>query len=280
MTLARLPEVSWEFTQWVYLCFVDLEKAFKRFPLCFFWEWCGSMWCRTRYNGLSGLCTSVERTVFAFSALSQRHSRWMLASASAALCNPPSSWFSQAGYLGGGWITSALGSSGSPLCCLQMMLYCWPPRTVTSDIHCTVFQPSVKQRGWESAPPNLRPWCSARNRWIDLFRWGQSACPKRRISSILESCSRVKVKMEQEIDRHIGVTAAVKQVLHRTILVKRELSIYLSVYVPTLTYDHKLRVVTKRMMSRIQAAKISFLRRVAGHSLRDKVRVSWVGSGI
>jgi len=53
---------------------------------------------------------------------------------------------------------------------------------------------------------------------------------------------------------------------------KAKLSIYWSAYVPTLTYGHKLWVVTERTRSRIQAAEMSFLRRVAGLSLRDRVR--------
>ena len=87
-------------------------------------------------------------------------------------------------------------------------------------------------------------------------------------------------KVEREIDRRIGAAAAVKQALHRSVLVKRELSrkaklsIYWSVYVPTLTYGHELWVVTERTRSRIQAAEMSFLRRVAGLSLRDRVRSS------
>ncbi|KAK3538572.1 hypothetical protein QTP86_006658 [Hemibagrus guttatus] len=51
-----------------------------------------------------------------------------------------------------------------------------------------------------------------------------------------------------------------------------KLSIYQSIYVPTLTYDHELWV--ERVRSRIQAAEMSFLRTVAGRSLRDRVRSS------
>uniref|UniRef100_A0A8C3A8W9 NADP-dependent oxidoreductase domain-containing protein n=1 Tax=Cyclopterus lumpus TaxID=8103 RepID=A0A8C3A8W9_CYCLU len=87
-------------------------------------------------------------------------------------------------------------------------------------------------------------------------------------------------KVEREIDRRIGAAAAVKQALYRSVLVKRELSrkaklsIYWSVYVPTLTYGHELWVVTERTRSGIQAAEMSFLSRVAGLSLRDRVRSS------
>ncbi len=55
---------------------------------------------------------------------------------------------------------------------------------------------------------------------------------------------------------------------------KAKLSIFRSIYVPTLTYGHELWVMTERTRSRIQVAEMSFLRRVAGRSLRDKVRSS------
>ncbi len=44
--------------------------------------------------------------------------------------------------------------------------------------------------------------------------------------------------------------------------------------VPTLTYGHELWVMTERTRSQIQVAEMSFLRRVAGRSLRDRVRSS------
>ncbi len=86
--------------------------------------------------------------------------------------------------------------------------------------------------------------------------------------------------MEREIDRRIGAVAAVMRSLYRSVVVKKELSrkaklsIYQSIYVPTLTYGHELWVMTERTRSRIQAAEMSFLRRVAGRSLRDRVRSS------
>ncbi len=69
-------------------------------------------------------------------------------------------------------------------------------------------------------------------------------------------------RLEWEIDRWIGATSAVMWSIDR------------SIYVPTLTYGHELWVMTERTRSQIQAAKISFLRRVAGCSLRDRVRSS------
>ncbi|KAK3547561.1 hypothetical protein QTP86_024709 [Hemibagrus guttatus] len=87
-------------------------------------------------------------------------------------------------------------------------------------------------------------------------------------------------RMDREIDRWIGAAAAVMRSMYWSVVVKKELSrkvklsIYQSVYVPTLTYGHELCVMTKRVRSRIQAAEMSFLHRVAGHSLRDRVRSS------
>ncbi|KAJ0004772.1 hypothetical protein NQD34_010986 [Periophthalmus magnuspinnatus] len=90
-------------------------------------------------------------------------------------------------------------------------------------------------------------------------------------------------RMEREIDRRIGAASAVMRSLYRSVVMKKELSrkaklsIYRSIYVPTLTYGHELWVMTKRTRSRIQAAEMGFLRRVAGCTLRDRVRssVTW-----
>ncbi|TWW56724.1 hypothetical protein D4764_08G0007110 [Takifugu flavidus] len=88
-------------------------------------------------------------------------------------------------------------------------------------------------------------------------------------------------RMEQEVDRRIGAASAVMRTLHRSVVVKRrelsrkaKLSIYRLIFVPTLTYGHELWVMTERTRSRVQAAEMSFLRRVAGLSLRDRVRSS------
>ncbi|TWW71143.1 hypothetical protein D4764_17G0006260 [Takifugu flavidus] len=83
-------------------------------------------------------------------------------------------------------------------------------------------------------------------------------------------------KMEQEIDRWIGVASA------RDLSQKAKLSIYRLIFIATLTYGHELWVMTERTRSRVQAAEMSFLRRVAGLSLRDRVRSSaiWEELGV
>ncbi|KAK3540973.1 hypothetical protein QTP86_007687 [Hemibagrus guttatus] len=85
---------------------------------------------------------------------------------------------------------------------------------------------------------------------------------------------------EGRMDREIGAAATVMRSMYRSVVVKKELSwkaklsIYQSIYVPTLTYGHELWVMTEKVRSRIQATEMSFLCRVAGRSLRDRVRSS------
>ena len=62
-------------------------------------------------------------------------------------------------------------------------------------------------------------------------------------------------RMERERDRRTGAASAVMRMLKQSVVVKRELSqkatlsIYRSIYIPTLTYDHDVWVVTKRTRS-------------------------------
>ncbi|KAK3537698.1 hypothetical protein QTP70_017904 [Hemibagrus guttatus] len=60
-------------------------------------------------------------------------------------------------------------------------------------------------------------------------------------------------RMDREIDRRIGAAAAVMRSMYRFVVVKKELSrkaklsIYQSIYAPTLTYGHELWVMTERI---------------------------------
>ncbi|KAK3514795.1 hypothetical protein QTP70_032195, partial [Hemibagrus guttatus] len=87
-------------------------------------------------------------------------------------------------------------------------------------------------------------------------------------------------RMDRKLDRRICAAAAVMRSMYWSVVVKKELSrkaklsIYQSIYIPTLTYGHELWVMTERIRSRIQAAEMSFLRRMAGCSLRDRLRSS------
>ncbi|KAI3373320.1 hypothetical protein L3Q82_006620 [Scortum barcoo] len=117
------------------------------------------------------------------------------------------------------------------------------------------------------------------------------ACPLRVGGEVLPQVEEFKClgvlftsegKMEREIDsKRIGAASAVMRLCtgpscsEEGAESKGEALDALPVNLPpTLTYGHELWVMTERTRSRIQAAEMSFLRRVAGRSLRDRVRSS------
>ena len=91
---------------------------------------------------------------------------------------------------------------------------------------------------------------------------------------------------EHEMGLRIRAAEAVLCSLCRTVVIKRELSqkaklsIYQSIFIPTLIYGHEGCVMTKRTRSRIQAAEMGFLRRVVSVPLRDRVRSSVIREGL
>uniref|UniRef100_A0A8C9VV72 ribonuclease H n=1 Tax=Scleropages formosus TaxID=113540 RepID=A0A8C9VV72_SCLFO len=122
-----------------------------------------------------------------------------------------------------------------------------------------------------------------------VLSWKKVDCPLRVRGELLPQVEEFKYlgvlftsegKMERQVDRRIGAASAVTRSLYRSVVVKKELSrkaklsIYRSIYVPTLTYGHERWIMTERMRSRIQGAEMSFLRRVPGRTLRDRVRSS------
>ncbi len=92
--------------------------------------------------------------------------------------------------------------------------------------------------------------------------------------------------MEQEICQRTVAAGADFLLLYCAVVTKRELnqkaklSIYRSILVPTPTCGHEGWVTIENMRMQIQAAKMGFLRRVAGISLRDKVRSSDICKGL
>ena len=68
--------------------------------------------------------------------------------------------------------------------------------------------------------------------------------------------------------------------MKRSVVVKRELSqkerlsIYRSIYIPTLSNGHELWIGIKRLRSLMQVAERNFYRRVGRLSIRDRVRSS------
>ncbi|KAI3360392.1 hypothetical protein L3Q82_002306 [Scortum barcoo] len=123
------------------------------------------------------------------------------------------------------------------------------------------------------------------------------ACPLRVGGEVLPQVEEFKYlgvlfmsegKMEREIDRWIGAASAVMRSVYRTVVVKegaeseRRSSRFTDHIYPRshLTYGHELWVMTRKdKIAWIQAAEMSFLCRVAGRSLRDRVRSSVTSGG-
>ncbi|TWW64917.1 hypothetical protein D4764_22G0005640 [Takifugu flavidus] len=123
----------------------------------------------------------------------------------------------------------------------------------------------------------------ARKKVECLLRVGEEVLPQAEEIKYLGFLFTSEGRMEREIDRRIGAASAVMWALNRSLVVKKELSrkaklsIYRSIYVPVLTYGHQRWVMTERTRSWIQAAEMSFLRRVARLSLRDRSQMMWLG---
>ncbi|TWW76641.1 hypothetical protein D4764_12G0000310 [Takifugu flavidus] len=126
----------------------------------------------------------------------------------------------------------------------------------------------------------------ARKKVECLLRVGEEVLPQVEEFKYLGILFTSEGGMEREIDRRIGAASAVMRALNRSVVVKKELSrkakfsIYRSIYVPVLTYGRQRWVMTERTRSRTQAAEMSFLPRVAGLSLRDRVRSSDIREGL
>ena len=84
-------------------------------------------------------------------------------------------------------------------------------------------------------------------------------------------------RQDEELDTRIGMASAVMRALHYSVVMKRELSkkaklsIFKTVFVPILTYDHESWVMTERMRSQVQASEMRYLRRIEGVTLFNKV---------
>uniref|UniRef100_A0A669EXX2 Reverse transcriptase domain-containing protein n=1 Tax=Oreochromis niloticus TaxID=8128 RepID=A0A669EXX2_ORENI len=286
--LSRILEGAWEFAQPVYMCFVDLEKAFDRVP------W-GVLWEVLQEYGVSGPLLRAIRSLY-------NHRKSLVRIAGNKSDSFP---------VGDGL---RQGCPLSPVLFIIFMDRISRRSQVAEGLHfgglrisSLLFADDVvllasSGEGLQLALERFAAECEAAGIRIStskseamVLSRKRVECPLRVGDEFLPQVEEFKYlgvlfasdgRREPEIDRRIGAAAAVMRTLHRSVVVKRELNvkakllIYRSIYVPTLTYGHELWVVTERTRSRIQAAEMSFLRRVAGLSLRDRVRSSAIREGL
>ena len=118
---------------------------------------------------------------------------------------------------------------------------------------------------------------STGKQWIAYSGWGVSPCPMWRSSSTSGFCSRVRSIGESEQRVRCCMSFTVR-LWRKGSWARRQSprSTNQSSFLPSPV------VMSKRTRSRVQAAEMGFLRRVAGVSLRDRVRSSaiWEGLGV
>ncbi len=281
-TLSRVLEGSWEFAQPIHMCFVDLEKAFDCVPR-------GILWRVLREYGVRGPLLRAVRSLYDGSRSLVR------------IAGSKSDLFPVHVGL----------RQGCPLSPVMFIIFIdrisrcsQGPEGVGFGDHAIssllfaddVVVLATSDQDLQHAPGRFAAECEAVGMRISaskseamVLSRKRVACPLQVGGVLLPQVEEFKYlgvlftsegRMEREIDRRIGAASAVMRSMYRSVVVKKELSrkaklsIYLSIYVPTLTYGHEHWVMTERTRSRIQAAEMSFLRRVAGRSLRDRVRSS------
>ena len=134
-----------------------------------------------------------------------------------------------------------------------MMCYSWLHRKVTSSSHwerCLAESEGAGMRISNSKSEAM----VLRWKRVDCPHWvGRELLPQVEEFKYLGVLLTSKGKMQRQIDRHICTALTVMWKLKLSVVVKRELSqkakvtIYRSIYVPTLIYGHELWVVTENM---------------------------------
>ncbi|KAK3528570.1 hypothetical protein QTP70_003744 [Hemibagrus guttatus] len=272
-TLHRVLKGSWEFSQPVHMCFVDLEKTFD----CVL---CGILWWVLWEYGVCGPLLRAVRSLY-------NRSRSLVCIASCKSDLFP--------------VHVGL-QQGCPLSPVLFIVFMdrisrrsqWLEGFRFGDhrISSLIFADDVvllapSSLDLQHALGHFAAECEAAGMRVSTSKSeamvGGEFLPQVEEFKYLWVLFTSEGRMDREIDRWIGAAESVMRSMYRSVVVKKELSrkaklsIYLSIYIPTLTYGHELWVMTENIRSRIQSAKMSFLRRVAGRSLRDR-ETRWKGS--
>ena len=279
-TLRRVFKGSWEFAQPVHMCFVDLEKAFDRVPRHI-------LWGVLREYGVGGPLLRAVQSLYdrcrSLVRIAGSKSDWFPVHVGLRQGCPLSPvlfiiFMDRISRRSHGPESVRFGSHR-----IASLLFADDVVLLASsnlDLQCALgrFAAECKAAGMKISTSTSEAMVLDRKK-VDCSLWvGGESLPQVEEFKYLGILFTSEGKLEREIDRRIGAASAVMRSLYRSVVVKKELSrkaklsIYRSIFVPILTYGHELWVVTERTRSRIQAAEMGFLRRVAGRTLRNRVR--------
>ena len=268
-TLARILEGAWEYAYPVYMCFVDLEKAYDRVSR-------EILWGVLREYGVRGALLRAIQSLYAQSESCVR-----------ILGSKSDSFPVGVGLCQGCSLSPILfvifmdrisrrsrGEEGLQFGVLRISSLLFADDVVLLASSVCDLQHSLDRFAAECEAAGMRISTSkseamvlSRKPMDCLLRVGNESLPQVKEFKYLG----VLFASEGTMEREIGWRAAgaVLHSLYRTVVTKRELSrkaklsIYRSIFVPTLTYGHEVWVLTERTRSRVQAAEMGFLRRMA-----------------
>ncbi|KAK3548671.1 hypothetical protein QTP70_016417, partial [Hemibagrus guttatus] len=273
-------EGSWEVAQPIHMCFVDLEKAFDRVP-------CGILWEVLWEYGVRGPLLRAVRSLY-----NRSRSLVRIASCKSDLFpvhvglrqGCPLSpvlfivFMDRISRRSQGLEGVRFGDHRISSLIFADDVVLLAPSSLDLQHALRRFAAECEAAGMRVSTSKSEAMVLDRKKVACTLQVGGEVLPQVEEFKYLGVLFTSEGRMDREIDRRIGAAAAEMRSMYRSVVVKKELSrkaklsIYQSIYVPTLTYGHELWVMTEKVRSRIQAAEMSFLRRVAGHSLRDRVR--------
>ncbi|KAK3575619.1 hypothetical protein QTP86_031501, partial [Hemibagrus guttatus] len=247
-------EGSWEFAQPVHMCFVDLEKAFDRVPRGILWE---VLW----EYGVRGPLLRAVRSLY-----NQSRSLVRIASCKSDLFPV------QVGLRQGCPLSPVLfivfmdrisrrsqGLEGVQFGDHRISSLIFADDVVLLASSGLDLQHALGRFAAECEAAGMRVSTSKseamvldRKKVVCTLQVGGEVLPQVEEFKYLGVLFMIEGRMDREIDRRIAAAAAVMRSMYRSVVVKKELSrkaklsIYQSIYVPTLTYGHELWVMTER----------------------------------
>ena len=278
-TLKQIFEKSWEYAKDLFACFVDLEKAFDRIPREKLWrvlqeygvdgqllQAIKSFYCQpevcVRVNGMQSkpfhVGVGLRQGCVLSPLLFITYMNWIDRRSQASECVKIGSFKTNRLLFADDLVLLADSESG-----LQRALDGFAAACDYAGMKISTAKTEVLHLSRNPVQCSLQVG-GVKLKQVEKFKY-------------LGVAFTSDGKQDEEIDNRISKAGAVMHALHRSVVLKRELSkkaklaIFRSIFVPILTYGHESWAMTERMRSRVQASEMRFLRRIEGVTLLDKV---------